>query len=201
MRAIRRLERRFNKALENIDAGTVHTDTDAEIVKLSKDIEVLEAWKVEQEKVLDTATADIAAAKKEASDLAEVKAALETKVADLNAGLDTLTKSGEVAQNQLSELAAQKLAAEVALQQAQESLAEASKGNEQMDAISAKLADAEKANADLQTQLAVASGQQSSHAGSTELEKELLALKAQRETDLAEVNVILEKLAPLLEGK
>ncbi len=198
MRAIRRLERRFNKALVNLDTSVANTDADIENAKLSKDIATLEAWKVEQEQVLDVATTDIAAAKREAADIVEAKTVLEAQIAELTTSLEASAKSSGVAQNQLSELAAQKLAVEVALQQA---ISEAPKADGETEAMAAKLVDIEKTNVALQAELDVARAEQTSDGDTSNTAKELAALQAQREIDLAEVNVILKKLIPLVEAK
>ncbi len=133
--------------------------------------------------------------------MAQEKADLQTKIAELTASLEVSAKSGEIAQNQLSELAAQKLAAEIALQQAQENIAETSKLGNETDAMAAKSAEVEKANTDLQAALEIARKEQGSNEDASSASRELAALRAQREIDLAEVNVIIEKLTPLVEGK
>ncbi|KAB7616056.1 hypothetical protein F9L33_04655 [Amylibacter sp. SFDW26] len=201
MRAIRRLERRFNAALAAMEENASNADVDVEKNKLSEQVTKLEAWKVEQEQVLEAATAEIASAKKETADATEVNSTLEAKITELTTSLEASVKSGEIAQNQLSELAAQKLAAEVALSQAQENIADTSKADGELEAVVAKLAEAEKAKADLQAALDTAKNKQASNADTSDIAKELAALKAQREVDLAEVNVILEKLLPLVEAK
>ncbi len=204
MQAAKELETRFNAALAKIDTTAQNADTDAEIAKISNELATLEAWKVEQEQVLEKATADIASSQKEASDAAGVKSELDAKVTELTTSLEASTKACEVAQNQLSELAAQKLAAEVALQQAQESIAAAPADAAGTSEITEKLAAAEKKAIDLQAELDAALAEKAAAPATGDnsaLEKELSALKAQREVDLAEVNVIIEKLIPLVEGK
>jgi len=201
MRVIKRLEKRFNKALDQINTSAPHAEGDAEVSKLSDEIKALAAWKSEQETVLEKATSDIEAAQKEVSDMTASNTALEAEKADLAANVEALTKSGEVAQNQLSELAAQKLAAEVALQQAQDSIAETPKTDAAVEELTVKLEAAEQANADLKAELKVAKAQPVPTGDASEIAKELAELKAQREIDLTEVNVILEKLIPLVEAK
>ncbi len=204
MQAAKELETRFNAALAKIYTTAQNADTNAEIARISNELATLEAWKVEQEQVLEKATADIASSQKEASDAAGVKSELDAKVTELTTSLEASTKACEVAQNQLSELAAQKLAAEVALQQAQESIAAAPADAAGTSEITEKLAAAEKKAIDLQAELDAALAEKAAAPATGDnsaLEKELSALKAQREVDLAEVNVIIEKLIPLVEGK
>ncbi|MFK5997337.1 MAG: hypothetical protein QM492_04450 [Rhodobacterales bacterium] len=212
MRAVTKLERRFRRSLANLEADTGADVSSEEIDKFSKQIEALEAENSRKDAEIQKLQSEIAslseAGAKAASELAELKTAHAATQKEIQKEMTTLQTTLEAA-------TAAKAAAEMQLASLKETTAPAPTG-----------ADPEIV-ADLKARLEVSEGNsvryfkrmrelrntmRQMRAGlkgnvlnaedvNTALEAELEALQAQREIDLIEVNIILEKLTPLVEGK
>ncbi|MEH6359674.1 MAG: hypothetical protein V7761_02960 [Amylibacter sp.] len=205
MRAVRKLERRFKLALANIEKETdIQTGVD-ENANLSKQITILEANGVEKDEKINTLNADLATLTKNA-------ATSDKQVADTKAAQDEITKlHTALAQAQTAKTdALQKI---TALQGKLQKVEAEGSASADVDALKTRLAESEaKADAHFrrarelrgalqQIRTALKDNVLDADTINTAMQIELEALQAQRDTDLMEVNVILEKLTPLVEGK
>jgi chromosome segregation ATPase len=198
MRAVTKLERRFRRSLANLGTDTVVDDGAEEKAKLSKEIENLEAEIAKKNAEIHGHQVEIAnltvSATKATGDLADLK------------------KANDAAQKEIGAL---KTAVETAKEQAAQNNAPAvtTDGDESVAALKSRLQIAEEnstryfkrmrelRNAMRQMRAGIKGNVLNAEDVNTALEAELEALQAQREIDLIEVNVILEKLTPLVEGK
>ena len=209
MRAVRKLERRFRWALDNLEkeSGT-QTDAD-ENTNLSKQISILEAAGVEKDEKIKALNADLATLTKKVA--TSDKQATDTKVAK-----DEVTKL-QIKLEKIQTAKADALQEITALQGKLEEVEAGGGGSadESADvaALKTKLAESEaKADAHFKRARELRGALQQIRKGlkdnvlnadtvNTAMQLELEALQAQRDMDLMEVNVILEKLTPLVEGK
>jgi len=201
MRAVTKLERRFRRSLASLETDTVVDDGVKEKAKLSKEIENLEAEIAKKNAEIHGHQVEIAnltvSATKATSDLADLK------------------KANDAAQKEVSALKAAVETAKKQAAQAKENDAPAvtADGDESVTELKSKLTAAEEnstryfkrmrelRNAMRQMRAGIKGNVLNAEDVNTALQAELEALQAQREIDLIEVNVILEKLTPLVEGK
>jgi len=209
MRAVRKLEKRFKLALANIEKGTdIQTGVD-ENANLSKQISILEATGVEKDEKINALNADLATLTKNA-------ATSDKQVADSKAAQDEIAKlQTTLAQAQAAKTdALQKFTAlQGKLQKVEAEGSASADVSADVDSLKARLAESEaKADAHFrrarelrgalqQIRTALKDNVLDADTINTAMQIELEALQAQRDTDLMEVNVILEKLTPLVEGK
>jgi chromosome segregation ATPase len=212
MRAVVKLEKRFRHALEKLDAGGTAQADDKENANLSNRIENLEASGAEKEAKIKALDAEIAR-------LTESEAAAVKHAAELKAAEDTVKKEVATLQAAIEKAKATEAATALQLADLKSQMKSAGDG----DASTVDVAVLAELKAKLETSEATAEGylkRISSLRGSlrqiragvkdnvlnaetvnTAMQAELEALQAQREMDLNEVNIILEKLTPLVEGK
>jgi chromosome segregation ATPase len=216
MQAVTKLEESFNQALAKLDAAAGNDDMAAENAKLSKRISDLEAVLVNKDKKIrglrekanditvreQDAVKQVAEFQKAETDTqkeiiklqAAVKDAATTK-ADALKQVDTLKgqmKEASAGQVNLSDVA--DLNAKIA-QLKEKSQQGNTKLEEYTTRVRALRGSLRQIRAGLKDQVVNAQDV------NTAMQAELEALYVQRETDLAEVNIILEKLTPLVEGK
>ncbi len=209
MRAVRKLERRFKFALANLEKETdTQTGVD-ENANLSKQISILEAAGVEKDEKINALNTDLATLTKNA-------ATSDKQVVDTKAAQDKITKlQAAFEQAQVAKADALK---EITVLQGKLQKLEAAGGTSvdegaDVGALKTRLAESEaKADAYFKRTRELRGALQQIRTGlkdnvldadtvNTAMQLELEALQAQRDTDLMEVNVILEKLTPLVEGK
>jgi len=209
MRAVRKLERRFKFALANLEKETdTQTGVD-ENANLSKQISILEAAGVEKDEKINALNTDLATLTKNA-------ATSDKQVVDTKAAQDKITKlQAAFEQAQVAKADALK---EITVLQGKLQKLEAAGGTSvdegaDVGALKTRLAESEaKADAYFKRTRELRGALQQIRTGlkdnvldadtvNTAMQLELEALQAQRDTDLIEVNVILEKLTPLVEGK
>jgi len=209
MRAVRKLEKRFILALANIEKETdIQTGVD-ENANLSKQISILEATGVEKDEKINALNADLATLTKNA-------ATSDKQVAGTKAAQDEITKlQTTLAQAQAAKTdALQKITAlQSKLQKVEAEGSASADVSADVDVLKTRLAESE-AKTDVhfrrarelrgalqQIRTALKDNVLDADTINTAMQIELEALQAQRDTDLMEVNVILEKLTPLVEGK
>ena len=209
MRMIRRLEKRFNTALEKLDTGADAAAGAKENAEFSKQIEDLEAVKAENDKSIDALRTEVAALTKNdtvsSSEIEKLKSAqdeAQKETAALQASLEQAKAEQAAALTQASDLA-EKL----------KNTGGAVSDDTDMAALKDRLKTSEAKTAEMfervrrlrgssrQIRADLDEGALNANAVNTALEAELEALQAQREVDLTEVNSVLAKLKPLVEGK
>lgn len=216
MQALSKLEKRFKSALANLDKGADGTAQVKENTQLSKRIKKLEDVQVNKdekitmlrEKVTGLTEKHVEAVKQTA-DLQKSGLATQKEITDLQSSLAKVEMAKDTALTQVGDL--QGKLKEIGGKTV--NTAKTTDGGVEVADLKAKL---EAANITLQDHVKRMRGLRGSlrqiRAGlkgnilnaqdvNTAMQAELEALHAQREVDLTEVNVILEKLTPLVEGK
>ncbi len=220
MRAVVKLERRFKGALENLNLGAVEAVDNQENTKLLEQVSALETAQSEKDAQIKKLQANVAA--KEELVTASVNQAELSKSAvgaaqKENADLvASVKKEKDAKQNALAQVG--ELQAKFNTLEAEQ--ADAKGGSENVAAMETEIADLNKrleeaeANSqnyfdrmrrlrgrlrEVRTNLKEdnLTPENINHA----MEAELEGLLAQRELDLNEINIVLEKLTPLVEGK
>ncbi|MBE9477388.1 MAG: hypothetical protein IME92_09575 [Proteobacteria bacterium] len=206
---IRRLEKRFNTALEKLDTGADAAAGAKENAEFSKQIEDLEAVKAENDKSIDALRTEVAALTKNdtvsSSEIEKLKSAqdeAQKETAALQASLEQAKAEQVAALTQASDLA-EKLkntggatSDDTDVAELRDKLkASEAKTAEMFERVRRLRGSSRQIRADLDE------GALNANAVNTALEAELEALQAQREVDLTEVNSVLAKLKPLVEGK
>lgn len=228
MRAVVKLERRFRQALEKLDmnagADAQAVDTSAiekENANLSKQITTLEAEKADAEKKIESVSAELTsateagtAASKQADDLKKAQAKAEKEVAGLQASLEKAQAEASTAATELAALQTQ-------IKELETSGASATENAAKIVSLEAEIAELNSKTEAVEENSLRYFAQMRSLRGSlrqlrtglkdgnvvnaedinTALQSELDAIQTQRALDLNEVNIVLEKLTPLVEGK
>jgi len=194
MRVVIRLEKRFRRALANLDTDVDKKAGANENAMLSKQIENLETQSADKNGKIDALSAEVKALTQNGGDSA--KAIKELEQARAAAIKETAqAKSDEAAAlKQISELE-DKLQKAGASELKDKLTAAEAKIEEQLNNIASLRGSSREIRAGLKDNVVNAENINEA------LEAELEALQAQRETDLTEVNAVLAKLAPLVEGK
>jgi len=209
MRAVRKLERRFKWALANLEKeADTQTDVD-EKASLSKQISILEAAGVEKDEKINALKADLATLK-------ENTAASDEQAAATQAAQDEITKlkaALEQAQAAKADALQKNTTLQGELQKIEAGPGTSADESADVAALKTRLAESE-AKADTyfkrarelrgalrQIRMGLKDKVLDADTVNTAMQLELEALQSQRDTDLMEVNVILEKLTPLVEGK
>lgn len=172
MQAVIKLENSFNQALAKLDAAADNDDMVAENAKLSMRIRDLEAVRVNKDKKI--------------KGLREKLNGITEHEQDALKQVDALKEAQATSQNEITQLQA-------AVKEASAAKADALMKIDTLE-TQVKAASARPANVSDNSVL-------NAKDVNTAMQIELEALHAQRETDLAEVNDILDKLTPLVEGK
>jgi chromosome segregation ATPase len=201
MRAIIKLEKRFRRALANLDTDADKKAGANENAMLSKQIEKLEAQSADKDGKINALSTEVKAltqnggdSAKAVKELEQARAAAIKETADIQ-DLLTQAKTDEAAAlKQISVLEDKLQKADVADLNDKLAAAEA-KIEEQLNNIASLRGSSREIRAGLKDNVVNAENINEA------LEAELEALQAQRETDLTEVNAVLAKLAPLVEGK
>jgi len=208
MRAVTKLERRFRRSLANLEADTGADVSSEEIDKFSKQIEALEAENSRKDAEIQKLQSEIASLSetgaKAASELAELKtahAATQKEVTTLQTTLEAATAAKAAAETQLASL--KKTTATAPTDADPEIVADLKARLEVSEENSVRYFKRMRdlRNTMRQMRAGLKGNVLNAEDVNTALEAELEALQAQREIDLIEVNIILEKLTPLVEGK
>ncbi len=207
MRAVIKLERRFRRSLANLQADT-GADTGAEENdKLSKEIENLEVEIVEKDAKIKAQQSEVAnltkTGAKAAKDLADLKSAhtaTQKKIMALQAAVDAAKAAEAAAEAHLGALKNGSNAFPTGADP--ETVADLKSRLEVAEENSARYFKRmrELRTAMRQMRAGLKGNVLNAEDVNTALQAELEALQAQREIDINQVNVILEKLTPLVEG-
>ncbi len=209
MRAVINLEKRFKRALANLDTGADAQAGADEIAKLSKQIEKLESINAEKAAENDALQAELKTLTESGGDskklLADLKAGQTVAQKEASDLQDTLTqtKAAETAAlKQISDLESKLKNAEAKTDNA----TDISELNEKLKASEVKVEELfnrirRLRGASRQIRAGIDNNAVNAEDVNTALEAELEALQVQREIDLKEVNNVLSKLKPLVEGK
>lgn len=212
MRAVKKLERRFRDAVEKMDAGanTQSVDTSAieeENANLAKKITRLEAEKAEKDKKIDVLNTDLTgatttgtAAAKEVADLQVLlekakneATATSTQIANLQDKVKGLEAGGATT----SEDAAKVASLETEITELNSKVEEIEANSLNYFARMRKLRGSLRQLRDGLKESNIVNAEDINNA----LQAELDAIQSQRALDLDEINTVLEKLTPLVEGK
>jgi uncharacterized coiled-coil DUF342 family protein len=209
MRAITRLEKRFNMALAKLDAGADAGAGLKENAKLVKQIDKLETIKAESDKKIDTLNAEVTTltknsgnSLKEINELKQAQTVAQKETAELNASLEKTKTEGSAALKQVNDLE-EKLKNTEATSSDNADVAELKASLKAAEAKSDELFKRVRRLRGSLRQVRTGLNENVLNADdvNTALEAELEALQVQREVDLTEVNSVLAKLKPLVEGK
>lgn len=194
MRAVIKLEKRFRRALANLDTGADAQASANENAMLSKQIEKLEAQSAEKDEKINALNTEVKALAQNGGDSAEAIKELEQARAAAIKETEQAKSDEAAALKQISELE-DKLAKADASELNDKLTAAEAKIEEQLTSIASLRGSSREIRAGLKDNVVNAENINEA------LEAELEALQVQRETDLTEVNAVLAKLAPLVEGK
>lgn len=220
MRAVVKLERRFNGALGNLNLGAAEAVANQENAKLLEQISALETAQSEKDAQMKKLQADVAAKEElvttsvnqtEVSKAAVAVAQKES--AELVISVQTLKDAKQTALAQLGDLQTKVGTLETEVTNAKGGSDNVDKLEAEIENLNTRL-EATEANSqnffkrmrrlrgalrDVRKKLK--KGDLTSGDINTGMEAELEGLLAQREMDLNEINIVLEKLTPLVEGK
>jgi chromosome segregation ATPase len=194
MRAVIKLEKRFRRALANLDMDADKKAGENENAMLSKQIEKLEAQLTEKDEKINGLSAEVKALTQNLGDSANATKELEQAQAAAIKETAQAKSDQAAALKQISELEDKLQNADVADLKDKLAAAEA-KIEEQLNNIASLRGSSREIRAGLKDNAVNAENINEA------MEAELEALQAQREIDLTEVNAVLAKLAPLVEGK
>jgi len=194
MRAVIKLEKRFRRALANLDTGADAQASANENAMLSKQIEKLEAQSAEKDEKINALNTEVKALAQNGGDSAEAIKELEQARAAAIKETEQAKSDEAAALKQINELE-DKLAKADASELNDKLTAAEAKIEEQLTSIASLRGSSREIRAGLKDNVVNAENINEA------LEAELEALQVQRETDLTEVNAVLAKLAPLVEGK
>ncbi len=220
MRAVVKLERRFKGALENLNLGADEAVDNQENTKLLEQISALETAQSEKDAQIEKLQANVAAKEElvtasvnQAELSKSAMGAVQKENADLVASVKEEKDAKQSALVQVDEL-------QVKLNALEAEKADTKGGSEnvaeletEIASLNARLEEAEVNSQDYFNRMRRLRGrlrevrtnmkednltpENVNHA----MEAELEGLLAQRELDLNEINIVLEKLTPLVEGK
>ncbi len=209
MRAVINLEKRFKRALVNLDTGADAQAGADEIAKLSKQIEKLESASVEKTENNDALQAELKKltesgddSKKSLADLKKTQTVAQKETSDLQDSLTQAKAAETAALKQISDLEGKLKNAETKSDKATDT----SELNEKIKTSEDKVQELftrirRLRGASRQIRAGIGDNAVNAEDVNTALETELEALQVQREIDLKEVNTVLSKLKPLVEGK
>jgi chromosome segregation ATPase len=209
MRAVIKLEKRFKRALAKLDTGVDAQASADEIAKLSKQIEKLELSGADKDTKNDALQAELKTLSESGGD--SEKALAEMGKAQADTQNEVLALQDSLKQTQAAEAAALKQVGELEskLKDAEaktDGVGDASELGEKLKASEEKVQELfnrirNLRGASRQIREGLDDNAVKAEDVNSALEAELEALQGQRELDLKEVNTVLSKLKPLVEGK
>ncbi len=201
MRAVIELERRFRRALANLDTNADKKAGANENAMLSKQIEKFEVQSAEKDEKINALSTEVKALTQNGGDsvetikeLEQARAAGIKETAEIQDLLIQAKTQEAAALKQISELEGKLEKSDDAELNDKLTAAEA-KIEEQLNDIAGLRSSSQEIRSEIKDNVVKAENINET------LLAELEALHAQRETDLTEVNAVLAKLAPLVEGK